>query len=391
MIWTLSEIKFYSSMGKNKHKVATKLLSGLSAEEWSDTSHGSQSGAKNPSSHDKYIKDAKEFQDTVAKSSLDSQRILESCSLNGQLTVRIKSYAGNPASFPFDALTNIASDGPGKERIIYLIHRMRAAVTPSAITYNSRLAGAPSTIVEGESAEHDFESQIANLQAEVVALRAQASKDQARDDTSGGNSHGDVSSHGTHGGCASQDKGRDGASKAQGQDGRDGESSSGGDAASQGQGRDGASSSNGEVAPQGQDRSVPPEAKPDRSVLPEAEPNSSLRELQTDYGLQFPLQDASDSDESLPPLSPLPPERVDCLHDVRCTDPLPSTRFPSLVDFSSSLVDLHSKMIDLLLREQQGHQDLSTARFQVAQVAAALNVPPSGGEPQHRVHQPGSR
>mmetsp|Transcript_38462 Transcript_38462/g.85863 ORF Transcript_38462/g.85863 Transcript_38462/m.85863 type:complete len:363 (-) Transcript_38462:182-1270(-) len=218
-------------------------------------------------------------------------------------------------------------------------------------------------------------------------------------------SHRDVSSTG---GCASQDQGRDGASKAQGQ-GRDGESSSNGDVASQaqakgqdgqgqakdqedqGQGRDGASSSNGDAASQGQGQ--------DRSVRPDAEPNSSLRELQTDYGLQFPLQDASDSDESLPPLSPLPPERVDCLHDVRRgpnydapvqTDPPPSTRFPSLVDFSSSLVDLHSKMIDLLLREQQGHQDLSTARFQVAQDGQRL-ASPSGGEPQHRVHQPGSR
>ena len=131
MIWTHSEIKFYSSMGKNKHKGATKLLSGLSAEEWSDTSHGSQSGAKNPSSHDKYIKDAKEFQDTVAKSSLDSQRILESCSLNGQLTVRIKTIGGIPVYFCFDILTQIASNESEKKHPTKLTLDMRAAVDSS--------------------------------------------------------------------------------------------------------------------------------------------------------------------------------------------------------------------------------------------------------------------
>ena len=85
------------------------------------------------------------------------------------------------------------------------------------------------------------------------------------------------------------------------------------------------------------------------------------------------------------------------------TDPLSSTRF-------SSLMLLFSKMLDLLQREQQGHEDSSPTRSQVAQVTAALNVlssggeskhnvhrqdgqqfaSPSGGEPQHRVHQPGS-
>mmetsp|Transcript_38467 Transcript_38467/g.85877 ORF Transcript_38467/g.85877 Transcript_38467/m.85877 type:complete len:311 (-) Transcript_38467:182-1114(-) len=264
-----------------------------------------------------------------------------------------------------------------------------------------------------------------------------ASKYQGLDDTSGGSSHGDVSSSG---GCASQDKGRDGASKAQGQAGRDGESSSVGDAASQGQGQD-------------------------RSVRPDAEPNSSLRELQTDYGFQFRVQDASDgeedsshrdvsstggcasqdqgrdgaskaqgqgrdgesssngdiasqgqakdqegqgqggedsdSEDSLPPLSPLPPERGPNYGAPVQTDSLSSTRF-------SSLVLLLSKMIDLLLREQQGHEDSSPTRSQVAAALNALSswgesqhivhrqdgqrlASPSGGEPQHRVHQPGSR
>eukprot|EP00614_Pseudopedinella_elastica_P032468 CAMPEP_0172616090 /NCGR_PEP_ID=MMETSP1068-20121228/62705_1 /TAXON_ID=35684 /ORGANISM="Pseudopedinella elastica, Strain CCMP716" /LENGTH=100 /DNA_ID=CAMNT_0013421421 /DNA_START=110 /DNA_END=413 /DNA_ORIENTATION=+ len=40
---------------------------------------------------------------------------------------------------------------------------------------------------------------------------------------------------------------------------------------------------------------------------------------------------------------------------------------------------LFSKMLDLLQREQQGHEDSSPTRFQVAQVGAALNVLSSGG------------
>jgi len=221
----------------------------------------------------------------------------------------------------------------------------------------------------------------------------------------------------SHGGCASQDKGQDGASEAEGQ----------------GQGRDGASSSNGDAASQGQGQ--------DRSVPPDAEPNTSLRELQTDYGFQFRVQDDSDgeedsshrdvsstgscasqdqgrdgaskaqgqgrdgesssngdiasqgqakdqegqgqggedsdSEDSLPPLSPLPPERGPNYGAPVQTDPLSSTRF-------SSLVLLLSKMIDLLLREQQGHEDSSPTR---SQVAAALNVLSSGGESQHNVHR----
>ena len=53
------------------------------------------------------------------------------------------------------------------------------------------------------------------------------------------------------------------------------------------------------------------------------------------------------------------------------TDPLPSTRF-------SSLVLLFSKILDLLQREQHGHEDSSLTRYQVAQGAAALNVLSSG-------------
>eukprot|EP00614_Pseudopedinella_elastica_P027557 CAMPEP_0172644232 /NCGR_PEP_ID=MMETSP1068-20121228/239105_1 /TAXON_ID=35684 /ORGANISM="Pseudopedinella elastica, Strain CCMP716" /LENGTH=455 /DNA_ID=CAMNT_0013458423 /DNA_START=71 /DNA_END=1439 /DNA_ORIENTATION=- len=223
-------------MGKNKHKAASKYLSGLSAEEWSDTSRGSQSGTKKPSSHDIYIKNAKEFQDASDKSSLDPQRILEPCILNGQLTVRFKSYDVNPASFPFGALTNIASDESEKERIMNLIYGMRAAVTPSAKTFNQRLVDAPSTIAEGESAQHDA-TRIADLEAELAILRARAPHlppvRGAADNGDGASvpqlvlgvpEHSDGASHG---GCASQDKGRDGASKYQGLDDTSGGSSHG--------------------------------------------------------------------------------------------------------------------------------------------------------------------
>ena len=62
------------------------------------------------------------------------------------------------------------------------------------------------------------------------------------------------------------------------------------------------------------------------------------------------------------------------------TDPLPSTHF-------SSLVLLPSKVLDLLQREQEGHEGSSLTRSQVAQVAAALNVLSSGGESQNKVHR----
>ena len=105
-----------------------------------------------------------------------------------------------------------------------LIYGMRAAVTPSAKTFNQRLVDAPSTIAEGESAQDDS-TRIADLEAELETLRARAPQPPpvrgAADNGVGASvpqlvlgvpEHFDGASHG---GCASQAKakGRDGASK----------------------------------------------------------------------------------------------------------------------------------------------------------------------------------
>ena len=207
-------------MGKKKHRAANNHYSrppgfifGLSAEKRSDDtastssaeSHLSTPGMKTPLLHDTYVKIAQEFHDVVKKSTMDPWHFLEPCLLNGQPTVRIKSQDGNAASFPFDALTSLASDESEKKRIMKLIHTMRASVTSSEQKFNPRIVNAPSN--DGESTQHDA-TRIAKLEAELAILRARAPPPLLL--VHGVPEHSDGSSHG---GCASQDKGRDGASK----------------------------------------------------------------------------------------------------------------------------------------------------------------------------------
>ena len=126
----------------------------MSADEWSDASstsstpHGSQSGTNALSNYD-YTKLAKEFEAAVDKSSLGPRRILEPCILNDQTTDRIKHIDGVPVYFPFDDLTNIASDESAKKHIMKLINGMRAAVDPYSKTFKQSLVEAPRILPKG--------------------------------------------------------------------------------------------------------------------------------------------------------------------------------------------------------------------------------------------------